>query len=849
MYLSNTQERDEFENALLRYAVVAQGGLRPLAGKRVRLSTQDIDAGFSFLARKDARQLACILETLSPVFDAYGTSQAQKERVRRSLRGLIDWARELRYLPYPENPIPSDLCSDIPVGLLSSQNWKYSTRQIVENYLQPLDERTRKSTLDAIVRYFGPACGGPVPLHHPLRADELEAGLVYLDQVPLEYLQEALTVTTRVMRIYNLCEAQETRIRRKLRALLEWAREQGYLPFPEPKVKPEYPTAAEPPVPTGELFYPKHAATALECFAEYTLNLNAKEMPSFKSLAIKHVVPVLGGPQIAGHLATPEETQAALAFLDTVALDEIQQLLITATNYFSTSLINKSSQRVYLSQIKRWLVWAQEDGYFGSIAEPEIAFRTFHNRPVELRTSPSGLKMNRDQAPVHQLGAKAFPNDYINDALAQQIQDYCDYRANKPGRKATPGSLKGEVEKIRQFMGWLHRHEGVALADLRFEKLISVCQLKFRIKDGEDFEAFWLAKQSGEHHACDTADEDLKRIQRYIAFTGGKASSQQKRVSVVIAMAKFLYRDLLGTNEFLREHNIPMLLRLLDLQSLLKYEAQRQPATIKYHEKSVAWADIIYAMEMQRRRAEQTTIYSESRVASLGYTETQRPDTAIAKELQRFLSLALHVAFPSRPRTFYDLKIGKTFKEGLLTSTGFISAGELSANGRADEIKFYVHHGVEDYKTGSSMSTVLLNNDGFWMELPNIPFNDKNLYGYVRRWLDWGRLVIGPVEHDYFFRMAFSTRPVPDRGDWSQRIKAILGWWTGVTVPPGNIRKIFTGQFPEYREAGALLLQHSEDRHKHEYDMRVSIEKMAPVVQANVDFIDQILKQIPQDKD
>lgn len=850
-YLGNTQEKNDFQNALMRYAVVAMGGPRPLAGKRAKLSNQDIDAGFSFLARKDAKQLACILEILSPVFDTYDSSQAQKERVRRSLRGLSDWARERKYIPEPANPIPSDLCSDIPVGLLSPQIWKYSTRQIVEGYVRVVDEQTRKSTLDAIVRYFTPGCQGPIPLHNPLRVDELEAGLVYLEQVPLEYLQKALTITTRVMRIYDLCEAQETRVRRKLRALLEWAQEQDHLPIPEPETKPEYPTAAEPPIPVGELFYPKHVTKALACFDEYLLTLDAKQGSSFKSLVVQYVVPALDGPQVAGHLATPEEVQAALAFLDTVSLDKIQKLLVTVKTHLSKLPIADSSKRAYLSQIKRWLEWAVEEGYFGSIAKPDVTFRTFHTRPVERKTSESGLELKRGEAPVHQLGAKAFPDDYINDNLAQQIQAYRDYRANKLGKNVTPGALKGEVEKIRQFMGWLHRYEGVALADLCFEKLISVCQLQFRMKDYEDegFAAFWSAKESGKELAYDTANEDLKRIQRYIAFTGGKAASQQKRISVAIAMAKFLYRDLLGTNEFPTTHHIPVLQRLLDLQAQLKDESKRQPATVKYHEKSVDWSDIIYAMEMQRRRAEQTTVYIASRDAKLGYIETQRPDTAVAKELQRFLSLAFHVVFPSRSRTFYELRIGKTFKEGLLTPTAFIPADELRASGRADEIRFYVHHGVEDYKTGSSMSTALLNNDGFWMELPNLQFNDKDLYGYVRRWLDWGRLVNGPVDHDYFFRMSFSTRPVQGSGDWAQRIKATLEWWTGVKVPPGNIRKIFTGQFSEYREAGALLLQHSEDRHKYDYDLRISVDKMAPVVQANVDFIDQTLKQIPPVKE
>ncbi|MBD2114934.1 MULTISPECIES: hypothetical protein [Cyanophyceae] len=851
-YYKHLDEQDEasemhdFRNALFRYAVPGMGGPCPLANKRTKLSNQDVDAGLSFLANMKAEELNRIPEVLSPIFESNNTSQAQQERVRRNLRGLIDWGRQQGSLPIPENLIPLDLCSDIPVGPLSSQELTYSTRQIVEIYLQPLDEQIRKSALYAIVQYFVPGCGGPVPLHNPLRVDEIEAGLTYLEQVPLEYLQEALTIATRVLRIYERSEAQETRVRRLLRALLNSVREHGYLPFPEPEAKPEYPNSTEPPAPTGEMVYPRHAATTLEAFAEYTLTLDAKQASFFKSIIVRYIVPALGGPHISGQRATAEDFQLALDFLETVEMNNNQHLLQIFADYLASISITDRSKKTYISKVNSWLEWAIAEGFFGYIAKAEITLRTFRDRPVEKKASPSGLKLSQEQAPVHQLGAKRFPNDYTNDRLAQQILDYSNHRANKPGKKVTPGALKGEVEKIRQYMGWLHRYEGVSLEDLCFEALISVCQLKFRLRDFDNFEAFRFAEESGKQQAYDTADNDIKRIHRYLDFTGGKAASQQKRVSVAIAMAKFLYRDVLGTDEFPVPQNIPILLRLLNLQAQLKDESDRQPATVNYHEKSVHWSQVIYAMEMQRWRVEQDTIYIRSSAAKLGYTEKTRPERAMAQELQRFLSIAFSVIFPSRSRTFYELEIGKTFKEGYLYSNGFIPADELRANGKADEIRFYVHHGVDDYKTGSSMPTVLLNNDGFWVELPNLQFGNKDLYGYVRQWLDWGRSARGPVNHNYFFRMARSTRPVPGPKSWAERIKWMIEWWTGVDVPPANLRKMFTGQFPEYRESAALLLQHSEDRHKYDYDLRTSVEKMAPVVEANVDFINQTLMNISQ---
>lgn len=70
-------------------------------------------------------------------------------------------------------------------------------------------------------------------------------------------------------------------------------------------------------------------------------------------------------------------------------------------------------------------------------------------------------------------------------------------------------------------------------------------------------------------------------------------------------------------------------------------------------------------------------------------------------------------------------------------------------------------------------------------------------------------------------------------GDWNSRIKKFFRRWTGVFVPPKNVRKVFASQFPEYREAAALLLQHSEQMHITDYDMRQTVEKMAPLMKAN----------------
>jgi hypothetical protein len=55
---------------------------------------------------------------------------------------------------------------------------------------------------------------------------------------------------------------------------------------------------------------------------------------------------------------------------------------------------------------------------------------------------------------------------------------------------------------------------------------------------------------------------------------------------------------------------------------------------------------------------------------------------------------------------------------------------------------------------------------------------------------------------------------------------------------------MFASQFPEYREAAALLLQHSEQMHITDYDMRQTVEKMAPLMKANACLMAEVISSM-----
>ncbi|WP_071192416.1 hypothetical protein [Trichormus sp. NMC-1] len=694
-----------------------------------------------------------------------------------------------------------------------------------EFYNQLTDPEEQENLQNAVTRFFVPGTGGPVIFHKPALNLEIKAALQHLKSIPLEYVNEAESIVTVVMKEFDISATHQTRIRNSIRAWLAWGREEKYLPNPlyiapwGGDIIPSFSTT------------PNAKESALDYYNRYCeylrLNDSENDITSLQSIIIKYLVPAYGGSSPSGKRATSAEIEAGINYLQEISIEELKDALKLIEAQFELLGVTKRKCYIPRSRIRNWLNWHQSQGDFGFLPQQTLPeFNTFYTNGIRQKQPKPGKKLHDNRCPIHKLCAKRFPDDYLNPHLEQEIKDYKAWRLANDIR---PGSIATEEEQILQVLGWLHRYEGIPLEQLSFECLISKSQLIFRLNDYPDdwddwnvWGKFLFEKEKGTQSARDQAKSDMDRIKRYLSFLNGHPNSQKKRVSLLIAMGKFIYRDLIGSDDCPRERDIPIIQRLLNLQVELGKKAKSVANTVSYHETSVSWEEAIKAMEKQRRRAEQVILYFK-RNSRKGYSEKQRPETAIAKELQKFLSLAFCLLVPSRSRTFYDLRIGETFKEGILSENKFFGVADLKEKGVWEKVKnqvaFYIHHEAEDYKTGKAIAPVLLNNGGWWVELPNIEFkNNLCLYDYVRRWLEWGRGVKGAVEHNFFFRRTNSTKPLDD-GAWGSRIKTMFNSSTEVKVSPASIRKMFASQFPEHIESAALLLQHSEQMHNTNYDM------------------------------
>jgi hypothetical protein len=194
---------------------------------------------------------------------------------------------------------------------------------------------------------------------------------------------------------------------------------------------------------------------------------------------------------------------------------------------------------------------------------------------------------------------------------------------------------------------------------------------------------------------------------------------------------------------------------------------------------------------------------------------------------------------PNRPRTSYELEIGRTFIYGVCAGEEIIPVEKMS---NPQNAKWYIHLTRDDYKTGKIYGT--------WnAEVPNISFpNGKTLYWYIERWLTWGRELHQKVEHNFFFRGTVSYKPL-DSNNWRNRIVNIFEERIGIPVSPKEFRKMYvtflkdSGASEAELEGAAWMMQHSRLMQSKIYDQQDKANKARPAIDFHSEAIANFFAQ------
>jgi hypothetical protein len=832
------------QNSVFRQLIPALGGPAPeTEHSRQPIPEHSIDKGIKFLETLPPETLVKAPDLLTDWLNKKNMCSSQLIKLRLSLRLFLDWARSKNYVPQFENPMPQ---ADLVLRDFSRFSLKPSTAlSIWRDYLKEADlDRVSCNTLqNALIRYLVPAIGGK-PLEYKKRKatqEEIEQGIKIIEAMPLKLFDKALEIADKSMKSLDLSFAQRMRSRRVITGMLDWARDKSYLPPLLDKGRNLTPWKSAQAQANRTIYNPRKIFEAyFEHLEEYD-RIDASRR--IKSVILRTFIPALKGPEVQGKKANSDDLERGLRFLEKVPLTQLWDIYHEKISIKGSAAEQSINRHIF----REMLDWACSEGYL-EYPEPEykekVQFNFFHASPGQAKQPPQLQQKKKNQCEDFTLGTWDFKNsrikpladvNYINPELENELIEYYNWRLSNGGSE---GGLKSEMNQVIQSLGWLHRYKHISLETLSLKEFIWKFELILPVSKDTDMDEHYKAENKMLRIAQQKGDANKVLIEEYLKFRRGTPASKQKYIAVSIAVAKFVYRDTLYTDQFTTKESIPILRRLLALQVQAKTERANTPNSRSFYERSVSWEQAILLVEHRRIAANKTITHSKTKRLKSGYCRNARPESSLADDLQKFLSLAFSVLiFPSRSRSYYELEIGRTFQEGAFINLIFYPVSELKGNPLWDgKTQYYLFHDIKDSKIGKSQPEHIKQH-GWWTEIPDCPFLDgSTLYTYIRRWLQWGRNVGGKPKHNFFFFSIYANKRPLGGSDWRSRIVYMFQSRYGVRVCPQVLRQMFVTYLneqnapPEVMKGEACALEHSQKISQNGYNMMSTINTMKPLM-------------------
>lgn len=548
-----------------------------------------------------------------------------------------------------------------------------------------------------------------------------------------------------------------------------------------------------------------------------------KAAQEFQSLMIRYIVPCWGGNKPKGARATAKEINQSLDFLKTIPSTRIEELESTAYKAWEEEGLSKERIRKFRYNLNQFLEFAQKGKYYQVSTSRSIPpYIPIHASPGEARADWHGCRAEhgKTKKPPYALGAKCFKDDYFNRKLKTDLEDYEKYRASF----TRPKTVKEEMVKIKQMLGWIHRFYGISLKNLRLFSLIQYSQLTTSLSEcGGDWQKFLLRKLELKEFAKEDAQKNMTMINAYMDFLDNHTPfSKITYLDVLLSIARFTYRQEIGSDDFPEDKDIPIIRNISKLKLELRKQAAQQEPPVPHEAKSVPWEVALKVLEKLRLLYEQKYTFDRH---TQKLTTNKRTIYALATDLQNFLSVAITMARPPlRSSNYCDLEMGRSLLYGLYDNGRFIPRDELSDPSLG---KWYIYI----IESKSKIKKEYLG------EILNLEFPDgKTLYGYINEWLNWGRESHGKVKHNFFFRGCANLQPI-DYNEWRNRFVYAFNRHANVPVTPHELRKMYV-TFMKRKQANEAILdgaaiaqQHTRRTQSLHYDKLSYWEKMLPALE------------------
>ncbi|MCC5612957.1 hypothetical protein LC612_41290 [Nostoc sp. CHAB 5834] len=593
--------------------------------------------------------------------------------------------------------------------------------------------------------------------------------------------------------------------------------------------------------------------TIFDAYSDFQASNTKANKQVLRSVMHRFLAEFWGGKSPIGVKATNEEVFNFIELMKTLCATKLIGTIEILEKEFVQKEVDKTNRKSYRSAYKAFLAWAESNEYcspvekqinpldkmklFKSHVKGSGRVKAYPNDSCNHGKTPKKTYMLMATYPSGQnKGKLIYSNDYINSTLQKELRLFEEFRKEKHGCSKTTLGLN--IRYICQMLGWLHRYKNVPLENLSLNLIVTFIPLnvsisKFRDKNGRVNQQEYLNEKAiVRQETVDLANENLRLIEEYVNFVGGHPGSRLKVITVCIAIAKFMFRNAIGTDDYVDESDLAIVRRLNQLFTTINKLNKKTPDAVPHAKKSVSWKEAIDVLRILRLKADCfVREYHE-----IGIKEQRdvvvykRKKSAIVNDLQDFLSLAFMILIPTdRARTYYELEIGRTLVFGILEGNRFTPASKLEDKSQAI---WYIHLLPDDYKTGKIYKE-------YWGKIDNVVFHDgKKLYDYIDRWINEGRQYEQKCNHNLFFRGTLNYNPL-NSSRWSQRIMAIFRSETGVPVTPKEIRKMYITHLCNQRvddatlKGAAYAMHHSRGMQQNVYNTQTNLDRTQPINEYN----------------
>jgi hypothetical protein len=197
-----------------------------------------------------------------------------------------------------------------------------------------------------------------------------------------------------------------------------------------------------------------------------------------------------------------------------------------------------------------------------------------------------------------------YPDDYINDALKQDLYDL-EIFANQQG--FTKATIKNLFSVIYRLLGWLHRYQSVDLEHLRITSIIQYYPLTVSRNYDKDIEKVRYKRSILKEEANEFAADNIDLLKKYLSFldiTNGHVNSKKIVITYVVMIAKFVFDKEIGRDdEFMEYKELPVIKRLHRLSRALP---KNKEPKVQYSEKIVDWEEALQILDKLRQKCTAT---------------------------------------------------------------------------------------------------------------------------------------------------------------------------------------------------------------------------------------------------